>query len=416
MSNYHSGINTFQDAARHSSKHGADWIAIARAILVAGLFAISISGYPIVGALTDLFGFRPQALSVPFRVAVFALAVAIFATHFIGFKLSRIQTAMFLFCGIYLLRLLIDDFGNSLPGADVAWQLFGGAVLMPMIALTSIAQSWSDQKVALIHTGVALVALGLVLYLGLTFGEERGVLTEEAGRLSSESVNPITIGYLGANLLFGAYCFYDKNRSSLSLAFLIGILFAAIYAVTQAASKGPLVVIFAVMLFFVLKGRLSIWIVLLVAFASVAYAVALDMPLVARIDSIQDDYSTQSRIDIALDTLEQIAGSPWFGSAFVELNSGFYPHNQFLEAPMALGVPLGIVYLILCGFGLYAILRTNVGDNLFLASCYIGGLINSVFSGSLWGNATLWLSLAVILTLYDKCVPATANERVATGM
>lgn len=412
MSNYHPGIDTFQHPAYQPLKHRADWLAIAQTILVAVLYSVSISGYPIIGALTDLLGLPPQTLSIPFRLAVFAFSAAIVAIAASNFRLSRIQALMYFFCVMYLMRLLIDDFGSSLPGADTAWQLFGVAILMPMFALTLSGRYWNDQTIALLHTGVSLLALVLVLYLGLTFGEERGVLTEEAGRLSSESVNPITIGYLGANLLFGAFCFYDKNRSRLLLAFLVVILVLAIYAVTQAASKGPVVAILAVMLFYVLKGRLPAWIALLVALASIVYATALEMPVVARIGSIQDDYSTQNRFDMIQDTFEQIAGSPWFGSAYIELHSGFYPHNQFLEAAMAVGVPLGIVYLVLCGFGLYAILRTKVGDNLFLASCYIGALINSVFSGSLWGNITMWLSLTVILVLCDELVPAT-RERVA---
>jgi O-antigen ligase len=408
------GTNTISPSVTRFRGHRVGVTERSAMLLVAALYAISVSGYPVIGALTDLLGLPPQTLTIPFRASVFLLAVVIAALFSATAWSSRMIALMYCFCGLYLLRLLIDDFGNSLAGADIAWKFFAGVSLMPMIALSTSARHWDDGVVSLLHTVLAMASLLLVLYMGFVYGFERGVLTEETGRLSSESVNPITVGYLSASLMFSMLCVYlASDKKPLWLLFLsMLIVLLSIHGITQAASKGPTVAVLAVMLFFYFKGQVSGWLVLASIAVGSVYAVVAEMPIAVRIGSIQEDASTQDRLEMILDTLDQISASPWFGSAFVELNSGFYPHNQFLEAAMALGIPLGISYLSLCAYAGYLVVRTKIGDNLFLSSCYISALVNSVFSGSIWGNAALWLSLATILSLEQMRTLGTHTKLV----
>ena len=122
-------------------------------------------------------------------------------------------------------------------------------------------------------------------------------------------------------------------------------------------------------------------------------------PLADRLADAGDDSSTVDRVVMISDSFEQIADSPLIGSAFVELNSGFYPHNIFVESGLAFGIPVALVFtgMIFVGVGrAWKTLKTNNYDLLGLL--FFQGLLDATFSGSLYGMLQLWVLLAMLPT------------------
>ncbi len=84
------------------------------------------------------------------------------------------------------------------------------------------------------------------------------------------------------------------------------------------------------------------------------------------------------------------------GSAFVELNSEFYPHDLYVEAPMALGIPLGLVFIGMAVFGAFRAWKELKGDNYLLGLLYFQGMLAGTISGSLFAAALFWIVLAIL--------------------
>jgi O-antigen ligase len=99
---------------------------------------------------------------------------------------------------------------------------------------------------------------------------------------------------------------------------------------------------------------------------------------------------------IQVNALDQFLNSPWLGSAYIELSTGFIPHNMLLESAMALGTFGAILFLILSFRGLRHGFEQSKSGSLFIPMIYIQSLINSQLSGSLWQSADFWACIILL--------------------
>ena len=124
-----------------------------------------------------------------------------------------------------------------------------------------------------------------------------------------------------------------------------------------------------------------------------------DSTFVQRLMAIEDDPSTIERIGFIQDSLQQIATSPWIGSASVELKSGSYPHNIFIEGALSFGLPLTAVLFILLAHGFIKSLNLLKTENDLVALLFLQALIISQLSGALFADGMLWICMVLILGL-----------------
>ena len=90
--------------------------------------------------------------------------------------------------------------------------------------------------------------------------------------------------------------------------------------------------------------------------------------------------------------------SPIFGSAFVELNSGYYPHNVLLEAGMSVGVPLALVFLFVLMVAAHrAWTALNSSAHLLVGLLFFQAAVGAMISDSLFGGTVLWVTTALLL-------------------
>jgi len=357
------------------------------------LFALALFGYPLIGNTISLLQVDSRILSVPFRIFVALFSLWIIAGS------RRLQAdawrqVMLLIWCLYVARLLHDWLLTPLEGADYALQFFLATSVLPAVALMK-ARAY-EQRIFAVN-GFVVASMGSIMsVLALRFGlGDTQDLTQSSGRLSLSAVDPVTLGHLAVSAILCAVPLWPRASQGAKI-FLTCVLAVLVLSLLLTGSKGPALVLCICMgLFAVRRGHVLRFAV--IALPMLLYLITSDSsPLAARLAAAEGDESTADRITVLNDSINQIADGPLVGSAFVELNSGFYPHNVFVEAPMALGVPAGLLFAGLAVFGLIRAWKELKRPNYLLALLYIQGVFAAAVSGSLFGATLLWVTLALL--------------------
>lgn len=362
------------------------------------LFAAALFGYPIVGNLIAVLQIESRLLSVPFRLFVGVLSLFVF-TIMARMRLNNGHLLILLFWFALLLRLSFDTFIADIDGVDYALMFFIVASLAPALALWNLNEY--DQG-RLAFAGFIVASTGSLTsligsYFGI-FGEFD--LTELTGRLSTTVLNPVSLGYLTVSAFLcglGAIGQVRGKARFLIAVVMVGLLFV----LAQTGSKGPLLSLAIPLLMWAFRrGHLTAVIIstlaLLVAFGN--------SPLFERLLITGEDPSTRDRITLIHNSFQQIVSSPWIGSASVELNTGYYPHNILLEAAMSFGLPFAVLFLAFLVRTFIISWRMLDTNYSLIALLFIQSLVASQLSGSLFADSTLWICLVGIQSIKTRAV------------
>lgn len=359
------------------------------------LFGLALFGYPLVANVVSYTGVDSRLLSVPFRLLVALGSIALILVS-PPFKSAPGRLVLLMVWLAYIIRLIHDLLFTDLEGADYALQFFVAGCVLPAVAIWK-SRSYKQNRFA----GIALTLCGMgtsLTILGSLLGRfgERD-LTQLSGRLSTEALNPITIGHLGVSGLIALMALWPNMRGLPRRLLLVLVSVPLLIAVVQAGSKGPaLAFVICVSLWLLRSGRY----ISILTFVSVAYFYFIlfpENPIANRLNAVDEDMSTLERLKLFADSIDQIQSAPLFGSAFVELNSRYYPHNVFLEAALAMGLPMAMVLSTLLIWGLLKSWRVLRYEEVFVPLLYIQGFIAALTSGSMFGAVMVWIPLMIIL-------------------
>lgn len=357
------------------------------------LFALALFGYPIVGSLVSLLNIESRLLSVPFRLFVGLMGLFMFATmgrmRFDNWRLL----ILLIWCAL-ILRLCFDTLVAGIDGADYALGFFIVGSVLPVFALWKL-DAYDQERFAL--AGFITATIGSLISL---FGNYAGAfgasdLTELTGRLSSASLNPVSLGHLAVSGFFCGLVLMRKTTAwrLITIAVVMGGL---IVVVVQTGSKGPLLSLAIALSIWSVRRGIAGRSIVLVASLTTLLVLYGDNPLFERLLSINEDPSTSDRIVLIQDSWQQILSSPWVGSASVELNAGYYPHNILLEAAMSFGLPLTVILVIVLLRGLIISWRLLNKNCDLIALLYIQALVISIISGALFTDSMLWVCLIML--------------------
>jgi hypothetical protein len=241
-----------------------------------------------------------------------------------------------------------------------------------------------------------------------------------SGRLSTEVLNPISFGRLGASVAILSVV-YLHGRNPFRCSFqsvsssIIGyiLLFFGIGVCIASASKGPLVslaIVLVVYSIYSLNGickRLKTLIasLLLLSVILVTFYFNIDTFIqpITRIATTFyfEDESSVERIEMIRNGWKQFLDNPISGSALVELNMGSYPHNIVVESFMATGIIGGLLLLAIVIISLHAswhLIRAGTGYN-WVGLLFIQCLIGEMFSGSIFCSASIWYYSAAVIAM-----------------
>jgi O-antigen ligase len=362
--------------------------------LPAIVLAVAVFGYPLVGNLVSILGIDSRVLSIPFRLLVIAISLWLLLVCR-RMRLTKARIAMLLIWLAYTLRLAYDMVVARIDGADYALQFFLASCVLPALAVFT-ADEFQQHRFArfaflLIVAGCAATLLGSLLG---RFGESD--LTTTTGRLSTVALNPVSLGHLAVSGVIIGMTSWATARGAARAGLIVGMILATACLV-MTGSKGPaLALIVCAAVWAASRGAFGRFLLLgLPVLGFVAFAPA--SPLAARLAGLGEDVSTLDRLLILRDSIEQGLDSPLYGSAFVELNSGLYPHNLFLDAILAFGFPLAIVFAVLVGIATIRALRCLRNGQELLGLLFFQSLIGGMLSGAIFAATGFWCLLALLL-------------------
>ena len=374
-------------------------------VSVSLLLLLSVLGYPVVGAGASLYLVESRDFAVGFRALVLLLSVGL-----IGIALARVPTGVLRFLPLpmavlvvlYTIRLIADAMSGQFPELSEVSLYFFGTCVIPALALAVLAPFHTPQR-----DGPMFLVAGMLLcaFILVTSQAELGATVDAAtigeGRLNLTRLNPISIGHVGVTTLVAVLAIYfEPGHARWLKLLLIPAAAVALVAVFAAGSRGPLVSLVGVigaLLVFQRRWRLLVFIVIAAAIWAIQ-TTNLENTLLDRILSVGSDQSSTIRLDLQALAFEQFLGKPILGSAYVELVTGFNPHNIILEAAMALGiVGLGLALWICFRAGVLAI-RRMYDNQLMLPLLMIQYLLAVQFSGSLSASNEFWVCAALLLT------------------
>jgi len=412
-----------------------------RFALSSWLLALSIAGYPIAGLLAAAMDWQSRWTSVPFRIGTALLAISIIVISCRKCLFSYWSWALIIFLSLYSLRL-IHSIVSSYPSAEYELQFFIIAVILPVIAMLC-----SNFKHVEKNTLIPLLWLtGLVGTLAV-FGEVLNLFHANSmtftGRLSTITVNPITLGHISVTLLIATIAWTIKTPQ-LQQWLIILLSALGIIVLSLAGSRGPFLAILAaltgILAAHVIKNNwssvkylvLMIMLVLLIfwrpipmnnlisqSYWELQYTLLpnqdekkrqeLEKILLtkqAQIDAYEyssrtslTGNSTQLRILMWKKSLNTIKHYPWIGKSNKEVYSNGYPHNLILEAFQNLGIFGGTMFIVLLAKGIHRAWQQLKLNNMLIPMLFIQALVACQFSGSLFSQVQLWTTLALLLSL-----------------
>lgn len=358
------------------------------------VLALSMFGYPLVGNIVSMLGVDSRVISIPFRLLVLGLAAVVIVNTAV-IHLTRGRVVLLVIWLAYAARLVHDLAIARIDGAGYALQFFIAGCVIPAIAQLA-ADDYQQVRFATIAFLLATIGCAATV-LGSSLGRfGEAELTGATSRLSTVALNPVSLGHLAVSGLLCALVLWRVTGNWARAWLLVGGS-VALYTLVMTGSKGPaLALVVCGSAWAAARGALLR--VLLVAIPlAVLVLVSPASPLAARVAGLGEDLSTLERVILLQDTILQIADAPLFGSAFVELNSGLYPHVVFLDAALAFGIPLAMVFAALVGLGAVRAWRTLRTANDLLGLLFLQMVVAGFLSDALFASAGLWSVLAVLL-------------------
>lgn len=361
---------------------------------------LGLCGYPLFATASIWSSLPTLVVSLSVRVVVAVLAVASIV------RIGRLQVRpwsllVVLIWSLLLIRLTADmEVGIPDSGHDLAF--FVLAILVPGLSFMApgvrVRESELAMALVVVCMAIALSGLASVFLPGTA---DRSLLGE-TGRLSFDAINPITLGHMGATGIIAAcIAMYNRRLSALVGLLCVGTMGALL---VLSASRGPMVALAIAIVCWLLSGKVGLRSILLVA-CVLGGVVALflfsdpESAFSQRFAGVADDQSTFERITMQLDAIDQFIEHPVLGSAHVEVNSGTYPHNPFVESAMSLGVAGLLIYTTLAVMSILKARRNlRAGDRL-VTLLFLQYFVGAQFSGALFGSVEYWMLMVLLFSM-----------------
>jgi hypothetical protein len=382
------------------------------------ILVLTMVGYPLVGILVSYLDVDSRTLTVPYRALVSGMAVAILGSGFLCPLFGKMDPWLLAFIGIYLLRLLYDA-GSDIPGASDALLFFLVAGVLPILAVTAVGiDAYSDKAVAagVVLVGFCVVSLAVLgNFLGIA---NLFVLVETEGRLGFTTVNPISLGHAAASTVFCAfYLLTLTGQKVIWRAVCVCAITLGVQVLLQTISRGPLIALGIVMLWFVLS-RPSRAAYLLPVGLLLTFFVSTQDSAFQRVENLfeggagQLDVSALERLDVQSRAIDDFLESPIVGKYFLDpsLGEGHYPHNIFIETGMALGLPGLIILGIVVFHAGRAVLMGFSSEHPVWFMLIIQFAVCSQLSGAIWGDASLLMPVSVAIGSMRSRPPQATDE------
>lgn len=358
------------------------------------LFALSAAGYAIVALIALGLGVESRTFAVAMRISVVLLSVGALALFTRESSSSRPSSVLIIFLILYLARLIWDV--PRFEETTDHLQFYCAVILLPVFSSSILANNWEDYPSARTSLTVGLAGCLLVVLASLLgFSDWRSTTVNSGGRFSYDVLDPITVGNIGAATSIAGWCVYRISRSPWSL---IGV-FAGLVCLAMGLSRGPIIAFVACVLVYLwIAGR--VWMLLVASAVAIFFALTGYLDVVfetLRLGDLQGDVSANVRLLVLMSSIDQFLSSPIWGAGHVDNVTGLYPHNVFVESALALGVVgLGMAAFLVLRSLQIGLWRARSGE-VFIFLNLVYWVVEAQFSGAIWSNVMLWMSMSIII-------------------
>ncbi len=375
------------------------------------LFSCALLGYPLFGLLTALANTSSGVFSIPFRLGVLALALTLMAMRPQSRRpMSSGEVLLWAFAVIYSLRLTWDSI-SQIAGAREAALFFVVGTLAPCAALVFSRLDLAAYEYPLARILVGFGGLTCMLAIGMHFlqlGEAQS-LTAVTGRLSYTAINPISLGHVATTTLLAAVCLMRHRSSVLGWLAVALLSAAALLCLVLTASRGPVLALGVCAVIYMVATRH--WKMIAGAIVAVFFVALGDLGNIEqRFTGWDRDESIHARFALQFAALEDFYRKPVLGSSFLDLTTSSYPHNIFIESAMAMGTVGLLTAILLVFIVILKSLQALHRGEMLVVLLFAQYLFAAQFSGAIYGNAPLWMTMLALLIAPQT--PRTAKQHL----
>jgi len=388
---------------------------------------ITVFSFPVIALVNYLFEVKLGYVSKSFRVfnMVFSFYLIYRFIVKLKFDFTLFKKAIkkyyyialfFLFLIFYLVRLVFDlevyhiNEITVIPSAKNYFYLYAiGVTFIPMIAAFTITKlDFNFLKIYLYRYLITLNTLLIIIFFVERFINNQTGYRFIVTKNEVEYFNAISIAVNGGLLVIMSFLNISKSKFNY---ILIGVGF---FLILTTASRGPILSILISLIFilifkdkkinikylyltFVMAGTVLVNYLMTLFFSD--YFIAGNA-FFHRLNNLNDDQSTISRLKITKDAFSQILDSPIFGSHFLVIESKMYSHNILLDILISTGL-LGVLLII----PIYLFFAKNIIYKVPYTYITVIGFfyfLNTMTSGSIYNNYEFWIIFAVIIGYQSK--------------
>lgn len=378
---------------------------------------LSIIGFPIIATFSQILSLSSTPFSIFIRSIIFLLSLLliVFSIKYI-FILKRyhLLVAFIVFWFFYIYRLIdITFFQNyNLPNSTLYYWIWGlGTCFFPFLAISFF--QIKDFKVfknifSKIFYSLIVLAPLVIIYGSTEISSDDYYGLVDTGRFRLRSLNPISVGSLGALLmLFSLWYYFElKPKNLKKIMLLTGFLLGA-YLLLLANSRGPIIASFLTLFFIFVKYiRPDVFFKTIV----ILFLVSLSM-VFFNIDAVLDNHRffssssvssalEDSRFDIYSNSISIFFNNPIIGKYIIDPITGFYSHNLIIEAFMSTGFLGGIIFLISLLSVLYISILCIPKEFIWISIFFIYNLSISMLSGAIYNSIYFWISCGLVISFF----------------
>lgn len=395
------------------------------------LAVLNLVGQPLVAGLSELLGMGSTSFSIFMRLIILSLSlllIGITLGNRVKFVRGLFWIPLIVFWFAYLLRIYVDtSFDMKVLSRDVNdyWYWAVGACFVPMLGMLTYQKINYFIKSYKVCLAMLILASFLVAFLGTgSYTNEFGI-SVDIGRLNIKSLNPISVGHLGLSLiLLSIWPFIYAGKLSFGYKKIVNIAagLLGLYLLLASASRGPLITLIFVLVFYFTGQNIRRYWKILPVFALFFVIVTQGAQYIEDDGSYRvlsrsegafsgEDVAVLGRQLAYLGAINQFTQSPIYGSSLEEKITRKYPHNVVLESFMATGLigGLSFLFLILYGFYIsYKIVKMK-HEHGWISLIFMQYLIAAQFSGALYLATVMWTFLAINIALYSSRNHASDN-------
>jgi hypothetical protein len=396
------------------------------------LFGIALFGYGIVGILIDDPDLS-RILTIPFRLLVLSLSVFVIfysLLNQVNYKkqscsvknvFSQLRTsAIFAFILLYSTRMVYELINNENLVKEKT-EYFSFWFLITLTTGISFFLIDIEDAKKYFHTSYSFLSVIVLMTLSRIGQLEESVLSQS--RLSSEGLNPISLGNYGCSLIIISVYSYlyigseYKSKFARGLGFLwfSASLIAGIFILIKSNSRGPFVstivcvlILFLSRLFEAKKNNIfanmvfGISAVFIVSGLVNSLTQSSDYSVIDRLIDSESEFSSGSiylhRPELMQKSIDLITSNfvNFLIGAGLEIPGIGYPHNMIVESFLATGIIGGLLFTLIYLGSIWSsmtIILSNNSQWLWLYLLYIQQVVNALFSGCIYTSESFWYLL-----------------------